>query len=79
MPRVASETNVIASPHHGLGPRRPAGAEAKQQSTPFAMLLDDAGEAAPPSPHDHRERARASSAADARDDARPHQRARDQA
>ncbi len=76
MPRVASETNVTASPHHGLGPRRPAGAEAKQQSTPFAMLLDDAGEAAPPSPHDHRERARASSAADAANDARPHQRAR---
>jgi flagellar hook-length control protein FliK len=76
VPRVASETNVTASPHQALGPRRPAGAEAKQQSTSFATLLDDAGEAAPPSPHDRRERAQASSAADAANDARPHQRGR---
>jgi flagellar hook-length control protein FliK len=76
VPRVASETSAIASPHHGSGPRRPAGAEAKQQSTPFALLLDDTGGTAPPSPRDQRERARPSSAAESASDTRPDPRVR---
>ncbi len=63
MSRVASEANVL-SHHHGLSPRRPAAA--KPQSTPFAMLLDDAGEA--PSPPDRPERPRPGSASNAQPD-----------
>jgi flagellar hook-length control protein FliK len=76
VPRVASEPSAIAPPHHGPGPRRPAGAEAKQQSTPFALLLDDTGGAAPPSPRDHPERTRPSSAAESASNTRSDQRVR---
>jgi flagellar hook-length control protein FliK len=79
VPRVASETNAAHSPHHGLGSRREARAEAKQQSTPFEALLDDTGAAPPPSPRDHAEppRPRPSSAADGASDIRPDRRVRD--
>jgi flagellar hook-length control protein FliK len=79
VPRVASETNAAHSPHHGLGSRRDARAEAKQQSTPFEALLDDTGAAPPPSPRDHAERPqpRPSSAADGASDIRPDRRVRD--
>jgi flagellar hook-length control protein FliK len=79
VPRVASETNAAHSPHHGLGSRRDARAEAKQQSTPFEALLDDTGAAPPASPRDHAERPRPrpSSAADGASDIRPDRRVRD--
>jgi flagellar hook-length control protein FliK len=79
VPRVASETNAAHSPHHGLGSRRDARAEAKQQSAPFEALLDETGAAPPPSPRDHAEqpRPRPSSAADGASDTRPDRRVRD--
>jgi flagellar hook-length control protein FliK len=77
VPRVASETNAAHSPHHGLGSRRDARAEAKQQSTPFEILLDDTSAAPPPSSREHAERPRQSSAADGTNDIRPDRRVRD--
>jgi flagellar hook-length control protein FliK len=77
VPRVASETNAAHSPHHGPGSRRDARADAKQQSTPFEMLLDDTSAAPPPSPREHAERPRQSSAADGTNDIRPDRRVRD--
>jgi flagellar hook-length control protein FliK len=74
VPRVASETNAAHSPHHGLGSRRDARADAKQQSTPFETLLDDTSAGPPPSPRDHAERPRAT---DGTNDVRPDRRVRD--
>ncbi len=73
----ASETNAVHSHHHGLGSRRDTRAEAKQQSTPFEALLDDAGTTPPPSPRDRAERPRPNSAADGASDTRPDRRVRD--
>jgi flagellar hook-length control protein FliK len=77
VPPVASETSAVHSHHHGLGARRDARAEAKQQSTPFEMLLDDTGTTPPPSPRDRAERPRQSSTADGASDTRRDRHVRD--
>jgi flagellar hook-length control protein FliK len=68
--RVASEASVIPSYHnHGSGPRRAAAGEAKP--SPFAMLLDDAGQPAPPTTPDRSDRAAAANETSPDSSARP--------
>jgi chemotaxis protein MotD len=68
---VASDLSFVQSQHQDRSSRRPPAAEARQQPTPFAALLDKPEEAPPPSPHDRPERAQSDTAAASTRDTRP--------